>query len=503
MGHLQRNIFANLIGRAWAKILGLVFIPLYIKFLGIEAFGLVGFYMTLASVSGLFDFGLSVTLNRELARLSALEGKAQEQRDLLRTMAIIYWLLALVLGALVFWLAPLIAGNWLNPQSLSVGTVTNGVRLMGLALVIEFPFNFYQYGMMGMQRQVLLNGILGTVTAAQGVGAVLLLWLVSPTIECFFIWQIIIKSLGSWATMHSLWHSLPAAPLRARFRKSLLRGISGFALGWAGFNVTQAIAFQADRVVLSRLLPMHLFGYYVLAQTIGMALWGIVESINLAAFPKLSQLVVMADEIGLKHAYHRACQVLAVILMPVAVITTLFSWELVLLWTRNQVIADNVHQIASLLLIGIMLRGIGSMPFCLQMAYGWFRLTLFTSFLSAICFIPLIILLAKWYGALGGAAATAIQHFVFFLAMPFMHYRYLRGEQSHWLLTDFLLPLAVVLIVAGTGRLLYPPMAPPLLSVGYLATLWLLTTGAAALLVPETRNQIIRYIGLKTETKYN
>jgi O-antigen/teichoic acid export membrane protein len=47
---IRRNIVANMIGRAWGVLSVYLFIPLYLKFLGIEAFGLVGFYSTLLGV---------------------------------------------------------------------------------------------------------------------------------------------------------------------------------------------------------------------------------------------------------------------------------------------------------------------------------------------------------------------------------------------------------------------------------------------------------------------
>lgn len=69
----------------------LIVIPLYIKFLGIEAWGLVGFFATLLVTFGLLDMGLSTTINREMARLSVLPGKEQEMRNLVRTLEVIYW----------------------------------------------------------------------------------------------------------------------------------------------------------------------------------------------------------------------------------------------------------------------------------------------------------------------------------------------------------------------------------------------------------------------------
>ena len=86
MSIIKRNIAANFIGNFWTTLMGLVFIPVYIRFLGIEAYGLVGFFVTLQSVFSLLDMGLSTTLNRELARLSVNGANARKMRDCVRSL---------------------------------------------------------------------------------------------------------------------------------------------------------------------------------------------------------------------------------------------------------------------------------------------------------------------------------------------------------------------------------------------------------------------------------
>ena len=72
MSSLKINILANFAGQAWSGLLTLALVPVYIKFLGIEAYGLIGFYAMLQGMLVVLDFGLGQTLNRELARYSAL-----------------------------------------------------------------------------------------------------------------------------------------------------------------------------------------------------------------------------------------------------------------------------------------------------------------------------------------------------------------------------------------------------------------------------------------------
>lgn len=52
---LKRNLIANYLGQAWRALMGLAFIPLYIHYLGIEAYGLIGLFATLQVCLGLLD----------------------------------------------------------------------------------------------------------------------------------------------------------------------------------------------------------------------------------------------------------------------------------------------------------------------------------------------------------------------------------------------------------------------------------------------------------------
>ncbi len=72
---LRTNVFANFLGRFSGLTLGLLFTPLYIHYLGIEAYGLIGFYLTLQGSMTFLEMGLSRACNREISRLSG-QGKA-------------------------------------------------------------------------------------------------------------------------------------------------------------------------------------------------------------------------------------------------------------------------------------------------------------------------------------------------------------------------------------------------------------------------------------------
>ena len=80
MTTVARNIAANAAGAGLSFVVFLIAVPLYLRLLGAEAYGLVGLFTTVMVAAAALDLGLGATLNREVARLTARDGRADGHR---------------------------------------------------------------------------------------------------------------------------------------------------------------------------------------------------------------------------------------------------------------------------------------------------------------------------------------------------------------------------------------------------------------------------------------
>jgi len=469
--------------------MGLVFVPLYIHFLGIEAYGLIGIFATLLALFGLLDMGLSSTLNREMARLTIQEGKAQEMRDLVRTLEIPYWVVGLLISAIVIFVSPSIAYRWVNAENLSPQTVQTAIMIMGVAVAFQWPMSFYSGGLMGLQRQVLLNGINVVMATFRGLGAVLILWLVSPTVEAFFAWQIVVSVVHIGLIVFFLWRSLPDAVEAPRFRRDLLLNIWRFAAGMTGISVFATILTQLDKVILSRMLSLEIFGYYTLASVVAMTLYRFIGPVFSATYPRLTNLVTLDATEEITRLYHKSAQLASVLVLPAALVVALFSKEILLLWTQSSITAEHTHVLVSILILGTAIHCLVSIPYALQLASGWTRLAFLGNVVSVLLLVPLMIALAKWYGAVGAASVWVILNAGYILfVIPLMHRRLLPTEKWRWYFEDVGLPFAVAVLVAGALRLTIPIPVHNMALALYIAIISATTLGATSLAVPVTRD---------------
>ena len=492
----NRNIAANLAFSVWGFMVSLVAVPVYIRFVGIEAWGIMGIYATLMTAARLLDLGISTTLNRELASQSATQGCADETRNLVRTLEVLYWGIAFLLGAVVTAIVPFLASDWVHTVNLAHGTVSRALALVAIVIVFQWPFNLYSGGLLGLQRQVALALVSAFMTTLRAVGAILVLWLVSPTIDAFLYWQIAISILSTLCVAVLLWRSLPGGWRGARMRPVLLKKVWRFTLGMGVAGALGLVLTQLDRLILSKMLPLDKFGYYALAGTLVGGLQYVTASIHAAIFPRFTHLVASGDEVRLASAYHEAGEIVAVLVVPAVVVLALFSCETIEVWTGSSVAVENVGHVVSLLAIGVGLSGLTITSYALQLAHGWTRLSLYLNAGQLVITAPAIVFLTQRYGLVGAALSWVITGMVLLVLQPWLtHRKILKGELCRWCLQDTARPLAAALAVGLLGRVLMPSNGSRGMLGLYVVLISVATECAACLSSNVVRGRILERLG--------
>ena len=72
--------------------------PLYILILGVESYGLIGFYLSWVSILAILDVSVSLTATTEIAWRSARPEMKKTIPVLLRSLEVAYWFIILLSG---------------------------------------------------------------------------------------------------------------------------------------------------------------------------------------------------------------------------------------------------------------------------------------------------------------------------------------------------------------------------------------------------------------------
>ena len=475
MPSIKKNIAANLVGKIWAAAISILLIPQYIKYLGIESYGLVGFYGTLIGSMALLDLGLSTTIKRELAKHQSQNQNPKDTRDMAFSLECIYWAIGLFICLLIIFFSGFIATDWVKVESLSVSVVRQSVMLMGLVIAFQWPISLYDGGLTGLDKQVLNNSIIVVMSTLRAAGVIIILKYYSPTLEAFFLWQAALSFVYVIIMRWGLWKEMPRHNLKPKFSKVQLKIIWRFAAGMTGISLVTFFLMQIDKIVLSKILPLSQFAYYTLAFTVASSVSLIAGPISITFFPRFTGLIATGKHEELKNAYHQACKLMATVVFPICFVLIFFIQDILRVWTKNEITTSHTYLMAQILIIGSMFNALMIIPYNLIIASGWTKFTIYQNTIAAIILVPLLLWWTNLYGALGATFVWLIVNVGYVLiSQPIMHRKLLKNELSKWYWNDTLLPmipsLLIVLLIKFSLQFFLPQFQLNLISISCIFT---------------------------------
>jgi O-antigen/teichoic acid export membrane protein len=437
---LKWSVAAGWASSGVSAVVALAVIPVQLRYLGAEAYGLIGFCITLQSMLMVLDMGMTATVNREVARCTSRDDRLRVA-GLVGAMDWVCWFLALACAAAIAASAPQIASRWLNVVHLPRQQVTQALMIAGFLIAARWPVTLYQSALLGEQR-VVLNSVINlgavTVSAAAGVAAITL---ISPDVRWFMASQLAVGVLHLLVLRHGVrrlllgstgWTS-DFSQIRRVWRFSALTGL---------VTVVGVCFMQMDKLILSNLLTLEQLGHYSLAAVVASGIYVVTMPVFNVVYPRFSALLAAGREDELERLYRFMSHLLAALLAPTGLVIALFSRDLLQAWTGNAELTARVAPITSLLVLGSALHGIMFMPFALALARGEAGLALKINVLLLIFVGPLILAGALVWNATGAAAAWLLLHSVYLVAGSYATHRALLPRlRFRWLLQDVAVPL--------------------------------------------------------------
>ena len=457
--NLSRNLLANYIGQFWRAVMAFAFIPIYIKLIGIESYGLIGFFAIFQSSLALFDMGMKPALSRETAKISENRDMASSHqvRNLLRSVELISIIIVIALILLMFASSSWIAINWLQSESLDYEIIRNSIIIFAGISSLQFLESIYTSCLSGLQRQVRLNVLISGFATLKGVGAVFVLSFISPTIIAFFLWQLVVAIISLIVISYSLYSVLPRSNQATKFSLIEIQKIWKFAFGMLGITFVALMLTQLDKVLLSNILPLSDFGYYSLVGAVVASLYFFVTPVTAAYFPKFVALVESKEQLLLKNAYHQSAELVAVLMGVTGIFLAFHAYSILLLWTQDTEIVNNTYYLLSILSISTIFNGVLWIPMQMQLAHGVTSITLKVAIVTMILTVPLFLILTPVYQSVGAAFITLGMN-VFALAanLIFMNRSIMKGQNFTLLIRHTIFPLIVALVTCCLLNWLIP-----------------------------------------------
>jgi O-antigen/teichoic acid export membrane protein len=432
---IQRNILANALGGTTALLLNLLVTPYLLGILGAEAYGLLGLITSLQILFAVFDFGLSTTIVKEIASDTSADRGAT--RGLIGTLAVVYWGIALILGAALYLNAGWIATRWLHLRELRPEDATLGIRILALSVALRWPVNFYGGVLTGAQKLIRFNVVkVGSAIVRLGGGLAVLL--ATHDLRTYLWWMALSALLEVAAYAAASLQLHPALRSWPSFEWRALRHVWHFSLSMNLIAMLSMVFTQADRIIISALRPLAELGYYSLAVSVVMSLSVIQGFITTAILPALAADYSAGLGGRLRERYAKATQALIYVITLPACILVFFGYDLLQAWTTT-VAAEHAAVVLALLSVGFLFNASVSIAYTLAIASGHTHLPLRVNLLALIGYVPALYFATSRWGIVGAAVVWVFLNAYFLLTLlPLVETRIVRSSVSQWVVANFL-----------------------------------------------------------------
>lgn len=303
MSRLSKNIIYNFLGQGFLLVLGFVAVKYIFKQLGEDALGIIYFTaMTNALLCAVLEMGICSTTVREVSAHFKFE--PDYIRDFIRTASGFYWGAYAICGMAVYFMAPTLVGKWINLKTMDTGVAIYVLRILGIASLVALPKSFYASLFSGLQRMEFNNIIDVATSGLQQAGTVLILVLGG---NLFYVVYWISFSYALRIVLYFV--------ISARFFsvKALIPGLFPyviksnfiFASRMMYISILATIHRQADKLIISKLLPIGMLGYYGIAYSFASKGGLLTGAIHSAAYPSFSELFRAGDRVKLVSQYRK------------------------------------------------------------------------------------------------------------------------------------------------------------------------------------------------------
>ena len=499
---IKRNSIANYFGQSYTILIGLMITPLYLRYLGAEAYGLVGFFTLMQAWMGLLDMGLSPTLGRQVAFARGREDGFDFFKRLLKSFELIFFGLALTIILGVVFTSDWIAGTWIKAETLGLETIIYCISLMGLMVGLRWFAALYRSGINGMEDQVWLNAANIVLITVKFLGALILLALISQDIHHFFEYQLLIGLIEVLVLARRFYRKLPVtkhSPGLVFFDWSAVKSVAPFALGIAYTAGIWILVSQTDKLILSGVLSLTEFGYFSLVALVAGGVTMLSGPISQAIMPRMTTLLAKDNKTEMLRIYRLGSQLVALISLNVAMMVGFFAESLIYAWTGDKQAASWGAEVLLWFALGNGVLAIGAFQYYLQSAFGQLRLHVIGSTISAAIQLPLIYYAAVNHGAVGAGIAWFSFRVIWFIWWtPIIHHKFVSGFHLKWLFKDILpITFTVGLLAWGLSQMMKMSLEENrLLLFVQMIGLGMLVLTVSTISVPYIRKKMIQKLQL-------
>ena len=422
LGHkaLFRNTVLNLLGLVVPLAVGFVTIPLVVRALGNERFGILALVWVVFGYFGLFDLGLGRTTTKYIADALG-RNESGKLPGYLWTTVLLQTAIGTAAALLSYLAAPLIVRRMLNIPEGFIGETVLTLRLVGLSLPVMFVSSSFRGVLEAAQRFDLVNAVKVPVN---------ILFYVLPLVGVALGYElpgIVVLLVVSRAAALAVWARMSFSvmpPLRTFpiLDKRLVRPLFSFS-GWIGLSsILFAVTTSIDRLIIGSILTVEAVAFYSAPYEAVNRVGVIPGSLSMVLFPAFSYLDAGRKEEETEALFARSTKFLLLSTGPVLLLLMFFAGDFLRLWLGPDYAAAATLAV-QVLAAGFLVNTVLAVPNNYLMGIGRADIAPKYQAVELVVYAALAWAGAKFWGITGVAVATAVRLVAFTLVLWVASYK--------------------------------------------------------------------------------
>ena len=398
---LARNTLWNLVGNGAPIVVAVLCIPLLIKGLGVDRFGVLSLVLAVIGYANLFDLGLGRALTQLVASKLGT-GEDHEVPSLVWTSLLLMLLLGLV-GTIVV----VLASPWLVHRVLSLPSSLQAESLYSFYLLgLSLPSVISTAALRGLleaqQRFDIVNALRIPLGIFSFVGP---LFVLPFSKDLGLVVAVLVggRVIGCVAHFLICLRVTPELRVRIAWRSASLGPLFRFG-GWMTVsNIVGPLMVTCDRFLIGTVLSASAVAYYATPYELVTKLWIIPGALMGVMFPAFSTSSTQ-DQNRMALLFGRSVKYLLLVLFPMVLLAIVLAQDGLKLWLGAE-FAQNSARVLQWLAVGVFVNSIAHVPFALLQGVGKPDLTAKLHMLELPAYIVALWWLTTKYGINGAAMA--------------------------------------------------------------------------------------------------
>lgn len=428
-------------------LLQLIAVPIYIKGIGVEMFGVWVLANTFLGISGILSFGMGQTTLKYVSKYRAL-GAHEELSHIIRATLTVYMCFSVIGAFLLYFYSGFLVKNIFSISTDNIEIATNALKITSLGLVFYFADMSFDAAIRGYERFDLAVPIHTTMAFLMHIGRILLV-ISGYGIESILWLTVIIfaieASTKAWIIRYMLLEEFVPLPI---FSITAIKTIWSFGFfSWIN-NMIVLVRNNGEPMIVGAILGPELLAYYSIARKLIDQILTLVGKIFSFVFPSTSKIYERGDYQLLKKNYNYFCFI-ALLFGAVVITPLIYVCDPLLVFWVGPETAANVSQIMTILCFAYSTQALGVINGYYLFALGEVRVMSIINCISCVVLLGAMAIGAHFYGLKGAAysqGAVILFSFVNRLVVEMIVFEKLQMIKTLRLMSAALLPIILAVI---------------------------------------------------------